>query len=328
MAGVAQRRTRQRAQQRVEPHLTINTPDFVTALAYFPDGRKLVTSTGDGAVTIWNTDNGKKEAILVLNDLDRLDAIVHLAVTQDGKTLICGALRGKIKILDVGLNEIVKEWTHPGSCQHFAISLDDRLLAVGDSEVYIHGIEGWDVKQVIQVHDLRCLSFPPAGDKLACATGRKGDIRVYDVTTGTLLQDPFTGHKAAIYKLLWSRDGHRLFSVSYDRTIRSWNADTGEQIGHPWTGLNTGYVEALSLSPDGLILASVSSVRITTIRFWNAATGALVGKPLRCESVASARFSPSGELAAFTTTEWKLFFWQVPQFDTIDSSLVNAYQMY
>ena len=52
MAGVAQRRTRQRAQQRVKPHLTVDTPDFVMALAYFPDGGKLVTGTGDGAVTI------------------------------------------------------------------------------------------------------------------------------------------------------------------------------------------------------------------------------------------------------------------------------------
>ena len=95
---------------------------------------------------------------------------------------------------------------HPESCQQLAVSPDDRLLAVGDSEVYIYGIEGcqWDVKRVIEIGRYSwsfSLSFSPVGDKLACATGKR-DIRVYDVTTGTLLQDPFTGHKAGIYWLV------------------------------------------------------------------------------------------------------------------------------
>jgi WD40 repeat protein len=76
------------------------------------------------------------------------------------------------------------------------------------------------------------LCFSPNGEKLACDVGSMigtpGVIHMYDVESGEL--GPTKGHKDVVFCVLWSLDGSRLFSASYDHTIRCWNSDTGESI--------------------------------------------------------------------------------------------------
>ena len=131
------------------------------------------------------------------------------------------------------------------------------LIAVG-SHAAIYTMGGRQVKHSIEVDSLIwCMSFSPDGKKLACGTS--GDIRVYGVDSGTLILGPLRGHEDWVFDVLWSRDGSRLFSASDDETMRCWNSDTGEQIGHPWIG-HTSFIPtgSLCLSPDGSILASAS----------------------------------------------------------------------
>ena len=66
---------------------------------------------------------------------------------------------------------------------------------------------------------------------------------MYNLASGTLILCLLDGDWAT--NVLWSRDGSRLFSGSQDGTICCWDSDTGEQIGHSWTG-HTRYIPSLS----------------------------------------------------------------------------------
>ena len=276
---------------------------------------------------MWNANNGVEEVTSMVNRRHQWGrgGVIDFAVTRDGKKIICGTWKGEVKVWDVGLKDIVKEWTHPKWSPRVAISPDDLFIAVhSESTVFIHAIEGWEVKQVIEVgKDVCRVSFSPAGDKLALCT--TVDILVYDVVTGTLLLGPWTGHtRVWMPSVVWSHDGSRLFSSS-ECDIRSWNANTGEQIGHPWTGHTSG-VRSLSLSPDGSTLASASWDH--TVRFWNANSGDSLGQPLQHEGcVEIVCFSPSGEFVASALEhgQW-LYVWQAPQFNSFGSR-VSAHQL-
>jgi len=97
----------------------------------------------------------------------------------------------------------------------------------------------------------------------------------------------------SVRSVAFSPDGHHIVSGSDDRTIRLWNATTGETVAGLFTG-HTDSVNSVAFSPDGHHIVSGSDDQ--TIRVWNATTGAKVAGPFtrRSGSVLSVAFSPDG----------------------------------
>ena len=295
-----------------QPHLEISAHDEdISALAYLPDGQRIVTGSEGGTVKVWNLDNGEQEGTSMEHGCE----MVSLAVAQDGTKIVSSDLDWRIKVWDVESHVLVREWTHEGGYQ-IAISPDDRLVAVGGASA-IYTMEGSLVSSIeLKDDDVWSVAFSPDGEKLACGTDR-GDIHVYDVKNGTLILGPLKGHQEWVCSMLWSRDGSRLFSASWDKTIRSWNSDTGEQIGQPRTG-HTDWVHCLSLSPDGSILASAGDDK--TVRFWDATSGHPIGQHLQHDHLVYAiGFSPSGESVASAGRDGNLYVWPAPQLNSINN---------
>jgi WD40 repeat protein len=155
------------------PRLVISTHDCILRLAYLPDGRRIVTGSGDGNVKVWNLENGEQEG----TSMEHESEICGLAVTRDSTKIISCDAEGNIKVWDVESHESVQEWTRPRSCPEIALSPDDRLISVGDRTVAIYTMEGRQVKHSFNVDKgVLSMRFSPDGQKLACGT--RGDIHV------------------------------------------------------------------------------------------------------------------------------------------------------
>src|SRR4051812_29492161 len=66
------------------------------------------------------------------------------------------------------------------------------------------------------------------------------------------------GHTAHVSKVLFTPGGQEVISVSYDKTIRVWDVDSGEclRVLRPPIGAGKiGDLTAAALSPDGKTLA-------------------------------------------------------------------------
>ena len=60
--------------------------------------------------------------------------------------------------------------------------------------------------------------------------------------------------------MAFSPDGRRIVSGSADKTVRLWNADTGQPVGTPLIG-HPDDVDSVAFSPDGKRIVSGSTTR-------------------------------------------------------------------
>ena len=77
-----------------------------------------------------------------------------------------------------------------------------------------------------------------------------------------------------VRSVAFSPDGHHIVSGSSDRTIRVWNATTGETVAGPFTG-HTGWVRSVAFSPDGHHIVSGSSdptIQMLNVTKWKSET--------------------------------------------------------
>jgi WD40 repeat protein len=137
------------------------------------------------------------------------------------------------------------------------------------------------------------------------------------VTTRTIIATPDRNFGVAV-----SPDGHRLASASADKTIRLWDADTGQPIGAPLTG-HTGRVNSVAFSPDGHRLASASFD--ATVRVWDADTGQPIGAPLTGHTgpVYGVAFSPDGHRLASASADHTIRLWDADTGQPIGKNLTG-----
>ena len=109
--------------------------NWVTALAYSPDGNTLATVGGQtllyrpGEVRLWDLSTGKEKA-----KLDGHQSTVwSVAFSPDGKTLASGDEDGIVKFWDVAVGKEKGALTAPGRVYCVAFSADGKKLASGGS---------------------------------------------------------------------------------------------------------------------------------------------------------------------------------------------------
>ena len=119
------------------------------------------------------------------------------------------------------------------------------------------------------------------------------------MTTGDLNGWPaeihnLQGHTDVVQSVAYSPDGKYIVSGSDDKTIRVWDATTGETVAGSFQKHTEG-VNSVTYSPNGKYIASSSSD--STIRVWDVTIGETVAGPFQghTEKVNYVVYSPDGK---------------------------------
>jgi RNA polymerase sigma factor (sigma-70 family) len=115
-------------------------------------------------------------------------------------------------------------------------------------------------------NEVTAVAFSPDGTKLASGPIFANIVQIWDRGSGRLLQE-FRGHHGTIMQIGFSPDAKHLFSSSLDKTVRVWNAATGNELRQFASPRPCKF----TLTPDGRALALSNDDR--AIHFWDIISG-------------------------------------------------------
>lgn len=202
------------------------------SIAVSPDAGKVVAGGENGSVTFFAADTTPmRHQVNAHKEL--VSGVVFL---PDGKRVITASHDKMIRLYALSPNDpethkLVREWRAPESVGALGISPDGRLLATGNEA---------------------------------------GEINIWNPETGEQLTT-LTGHTKAIGTIVFSADGSRFASASFDRTARVWDVSNGRFTLAFVTPKAFESLLSVALSDDGQLAATAGLDGV--IRIWNVDRG-------------------------------------------------------
>jgi WD40 repeat protein len=291
------------------------------ALAFYRDGRTLVSGYTNGTIHRWIVDKGRDDR----TPPEQTNTPDWIAFAPNGRTLITTG-EGKIGLWEplTGKSRRFVDAQLPYSLQK-ALSPDGKLLALRES-LQGQQILLWDIATGKLVRrfgeggprgSVYFCRFAPDGRRLAAGSFQEDIVRIWDTASGKELMSLKGQTKPG--SLAFSPDGKTLATASVqirgDYTVRLWDLATGKEIWRqstrPWAAMD------MTFAPDGRTFALGGGMQGRSnqpgeVHLWDAATG----KELRRleghrDQVRSVVFSADGRMLATGSLDETIRLWEV-----------------
>lgn len=287
--------------------------DWVSDVAFSPDGSRLATTSLDRTAKIWDVTNGQE--LFAFEEHSR--AVISVAFSPDGKILATGSENGFIILWNTETGAKINVLGSSLVAVHTVTFRPDgsRLAAAyDDGTVRIWNIRNYNSEFVLTRHAgaVNDVTYSPDGTQFA-TVGEDGRIIVWRSDNGAQLYSieaelDENSNPLIINAITFSADGDQLITGNADGTVKVWNAVSGEFLiklpGH------TSFVADIAVSADGKRLATSSGDG--TAKVWDTETWQTLNTLLGHEGVVSAvAFDPGSQFLATASQDRLAKVWSV-----------------
>ena len=254
--------------------------DSIRAVAYSPDGSRLLAGTAAGKVLVWELKSGAERE--VAQRPYKIDRVAWLGTT--GRALICITFGEQVKgpepeeLSDVQGDLIEIEngktlWQFTGwqhlDYQNLAAAPNSEWVAVlkilKGRGVYLLDARTGKTTASLLKDASGGLSVAVSPDSQQVAIGNPG-IYLWDVKRREILRH-LEGHQNWVVALTFSADGRLLISGSGDSTARVWDVKNGTEVGRIRFPGGSTYVHSVGFSWDGKrVLAAAAGGQLIIAR--------------------------------------------------------------
>lgn len=205
--------------------------DFITGVAWSPDGKQLAAASVSGQVAIYDAAQGKAIHLFKQAHADGCDA---LAWRPDGKALATAGRDGKWKLWDATEGKVLVEheagamWAEHLAWSSRPIGERGHLLALGaGNKVTFWNEAGASAGDAIKLPRTSVeLAWILGGGTLAVATSAEISLR----NPATNKEERRFPSRDSILNMAFSPSGKWLMTGNQDCTMHVWNTDNGAEM--------------------------------------------------------------------------------------------------
>lgn len=261
--------------------------DTIAAVAFSPDGSKIVTGSNDERAIIWRASTARPAA----RPLKETSGVLSVAFSKDGSEVATSAGK-RAHVWNALTGQRLAELRgHRDWVNDVEFRRDGKLAVTASSDgtarVWDIGAETTLVSLLGDTNIVRTAAFSPDGKQVVTASD-DGSARTWDVDAGLELRTTPDWVVAAAFR----PHSNQVFRGGADQEVTRWNAATGRLVG-PLSGLPFESIYSLRVSGDGKRVAvGGSDVNAYVL---DAASGKRIGE-LRANTAAivDAAFNPAG----------------------------------
>lgn len=219
----------------------------IAGLAVSPDGKLLASASWDHTVRLWPLD-GAAPRMLEGNSQN----VNGVAFSPDGSELASAGYDATIRIWRLG-DGGVSVHTLPMPLNAVAIAPDGEIVAAGaDGKVYFLSPQG-DIRGELQASPTPIIAVAISPDgALIAAAGIRGSVAVIERKTRKLAHT-LVGPGLPVWSVAFFPDSHTLLTGGTDRTIRRWDAVSGEPVGSVVVGAPDDPLAAFASDPGAQV---------------------------------------------------------------------------
>ena len=215
----------------LDEHSSDYRPDFVNAVAYSPDGRRIVSASHEGDARVWELSSGRE--LREARFLGHEDAVRCAAFSPDGTCIASGSYDGTARVWDS--------------------STGAELICLAHTEYCaVSSIEWAPLPRSSTVNEPTRLAL---SQRLVTAS-HCGMLRIWDLTQPQAPQHVLRGHMCEVRACHWSPDGTKVLSCSRDASVRLWDASSGTELRN--IAVHGGDVRSCAFSPSAMRICTAS----------------------------------------------------------------------
>ena len=259
----------------------------LTNVGFTPDGSRVLTSSVDGTVKIWDSETQELQATFRGHGGPVLD----FAISEDGHTVASSGVG--VLVWDLATLEVKAElFGHSGSVDEIDISPDGRLLLTSSSSDRTTRL--WDLTP-FWAHELiglpgpdalpGAVAFSPGGDQLAASRG-SNQVTLWSPLNGTELQT--LDDTGTVSSLAFSAAGDLLASAGESGTVIH-DLLSGERLL-----LHTGPATEIVFGPGDVLAVDTPD----GIRLWEPPVSGEGQRVIPTPFSSTVAFAPNGEMLA------------------------------
>ncbi|QSJ19402.1 hypothetical protein JYQ62_12170 [Nostoc sp. UHCC 0702] len=289
-----------------EEHYSATLSDYVTALAWSPQGKTLAATTAAGEVVLWN--NGELTTLQTANG----KSVDCLAFSSDGKFLAVGGQDGQVKIWQntelIATLENAPAWVDKLAWSHTSNQLAFSL----GRYVQVWNADSREIVVTLNFDNSSVLSIDWRSDGQYLAIGGYKGIKIWHSQNWD--EEPYVLEMSTVsVAMAWSPDGKFLASGNMDRSVSvlEWNnPDPWVMRGFPGKIRQLAWSEATT-NLGAPLLASSS---VEGIVVWEKLEDDSLGWEARVltnhvDVITAIAFAPKSFLLASTAADGWLCLW-------------------